>query len=340
MTHLTRDSRRSRPEGGGTEEAAAAHGVLQISAQHPQPLGRIHPRRGHPPRPGTPRLALPRPGAAPQHLNLSLWLRDTGADPTSHPGQQRWPHQRLLILAAIHPQRQPPGAAERDPGPPGYPQLPAPRGQAPHQPLCRECAGTPVVAAAWYPRRPPGRVVAGRGGSWHPGCHPPGWWQHGARGIWGVYSAAGGTQYVGCPSGMVVVEAQGDTWHLGCPPWQGADGGHTRHPGCLHYGGLAVGEGGHPRVSPQQSRSGGGRGTPSAPTTRPTDPVLRLPADAPGQRLGEAEPGQPGRGGGQRPCHPHQAGRRGGGGGGGTRQGPQPSPPCPPHRPFVPRASC
>lgn len=196
----------------------------------------------------------------------------------------------------------------------------------------------------WQPRGTHGVPLAGwwqgEGGSWHPGCHPPGWWQHGARGIWGVYSAAGGTQYVGCPSGMVVVEAQGDTWHLGCPPWQGADGGHTRHPGCLHYGGLAVGEGGHPRVSPQQSRSGGGRGTPSAPTTRPTDPVLRLPADAPGQRLGEAEPGQPGRGGGQRPCHPHQAGRRGGGGGGGTRQGPQPSPPCPPHRPFVPRASC
>lgn len=212
MTRLTRDSRRSRPEGGGTEEAAAAHGVLQISAQHPQPLGRIHPRRGHPPRPGTPRLALPRPGAAPQHLNLSLWLRDTGADPTSHPGQQRWPHQRLLILAAIHPQRQPPGAAERDPGPPGYPQLPAPRGQAPHQPLCRECAGTPVVAAAWCPRRPPGRVVAGRGGVMASRVSP-------TRVV-----AAWGTRHLGCllSSGGYTVPGV-SLWHGG----GGGTGGHV-----------------------------------------------------------------------------------------------------------------
>lgn len=33
----------SGAEGRGPEEAAAAPGILQISAQHPQPLGRLHP---------------------------------------------------------------------------------------------------------------------------------------------------------------------------------------------------------------------------------------------------------------------------------------------------------
>uniref|UniRef100_A0A8D0FAQ9 ArfGAP with GTPase domain, ankyrin repeat and PH domain 2 n=1 Tax=Strix occidentalis caurina TaxID=311401 RepID=A0A8D0FAQ9_STROC len=63
---------RSGPEGGGTEEAAAARGLLQVSAQHPQPLGRIHPCRGHPPWPGT----TPRPpGSRPP--TPSLHPRDT-----------------------------------------------------------------------------------------------------------------------------------------------------------------------------------------------------------------------------------------------------------------------
>lgn len=144
--------------------------------------------------------------------------------------------------------------------------------------------------------------------------------QRGAPGCWGGDTGGGVTRHVGCPHGA------GGTWHRG-DPRQGGDGG---------AGGTAVGTG---WVAPGPSQQQGAPGCPPAGPGVPPPPSP-VPSDAPGQRLGEAEPGQPGRGGGQRPRHPHQAGRQGGG-----RWGrvcvPPPSPrPRPPHRPPVPRASC
>lgn len=81
--------------------------------------------------------------------------------------------------------------------------------------------GTPSSLHRGAKRRTSLFAVSVPGPPWRQPCGThgvplAGWWQHGARGIWGVYPAAGGTEYLGCPSGMVV--AQGDTWHLGCPP--------------------------------------------------------------------------------------------------------------------------
>jgi len=117
-------------------------------------------------------------------------------------------------------------------------------------------------------------------------------------------------------------------------------GGHRGHPGCPHHGALAVGDTKDTRVVPTMGLwQWGTHGHPGCPDTGVTAagavsprvppgsvPTVPVPADAPRQRLGEAEPGQPGRGGRQRPRHPHQAGQRGAAGRGG---GPRPSPPCP-----------
>lgn len=64
----------------------------------------------------------------------------------------------------------------------------------------------------------------------------------------------------------------------------------------------------HSNVPTTRLQQWGTRGHTSVPSCVTSPVRVPVPADAPWQRLREAQPGQPRRGGRQRPCHPHQAG--------------------------------